>query len=444
MAIRSEFLAMINFLKPTLIVVASMLCFGCSRTNEPVDEKSFDSVALRHLAEYDVDLAKPQPGEWLYVRAEHGQTFRQYKSANPVTPGEKRKVIYLQPIGDFTPIQRSVVEYTAQYLEIFFGLETRIQTSISDSIIPSTSRRMHPEGQEQLFSTHILDSILSPTLPDDAVVLMAVTAMDLYPGPSWNFVFGQARLKHRVGVSSIFRFSIAEMDSMTYPVCLARLIKTSSHEIGHMFTMQHCINGVCIMNGSNSLDETDKRPNRLCSECLSKLQWNIGFDLQKRSHDLQSFFNKHKLQSDYDIATRDVDLIDQLQSRLTGQSDFDSATVHPRDCSLQKDSLSNEMFLLVPDQRAEPVGGLPALAKEISRTIKIPRDKASAYSTIHVAFIVDSNGALKGERALRQSEPEAVAQLFKAAKNLKWKPATCNGKPVSSMFVIPIHLDPEM
>ncbi len=42
-----------------------------------------------------------------------------------------------------------------------------------------------------------------------------------------------------------------------------------------------------------------------------------------------------------------------------------------RDCSLQKDSLTNEMFLLMPDQKAEPDGGMRELFKAIGR-IKIP------------------------------------------------------------------------
>jgi archaemetzincin len=295
-----------------IIFIASILPFSCSRTNEVLGPTTFDSIAIRHLAELDVDLEKPQPGEWLYNRQEPGQTFTEYKYAKPVKPGKRRRIIYIQPIGQFTPIQDSIVKYTADYLAIFFALETKIRTPVSDVGIPA---RMHSEGQFQLYSPHILDSILSPTLPDDAVVMMAVTAMDLYPGPTWNFVFGQARLKHRVGVSSIYRFAIGEMDSLSYPICLDRLIKTSSHEIGHMFTIQHCIHGVCVMNGSNSLYETDSRPNRLCSVCLSKLRWNIGFDLQKRNHELKIFFEKHKLHLDYELASQDLDIIDNLRKR---------------------------------------------------------------------------------------------------------------------------------
>jgi archaemetzincin len=284
---------------------------GCSRPHEVSEGKSIDSIAIRHLAELDVDLEKPKPGEWLYGREEPGQTFLQYKNAEPVKPGKIRRIIYIQPIGEFTSIQDSIVTYTADYLAIFFGLQTKILPRISDIGIPA---RFHG-GRLQLFSPHILDSILSPSLPKDAVVMMAVTARDLYPGPTWNFVFGQARLKHRVGVSSIFRFSIGELDSFSYPICLDRLIKTSSHEIGHMFTIQHCIHGVCVMNGSNSLYETDARPNRLCSVCLEKLHWNIGFDLHDRGDKLVNFIKRHKLSLDYELASQDVSIIDNLRNQ---------------------------------------------------------------------------------------------------------------------------------
>jgi archaemetzincin len=293
-----------------VLMLLATTWFSCSKPKKVDASGTFDSTVIRHLAELDVDLGKPEPGDWLYGRVEPGQTFAQYKSADPVRPGKRRRIIYLQPIGKFTPIQDSVIHYTADYLSIFFGLETRIREVIGDENIPS---RQHADGQQQLFTPHILDNMLSPTLPDDAVVLMAVTAKDLYPGASWNFVFGQARLKHRVGVSSIFRFSIGEMDSLTYPVCLDRLIKTSAHEIGHMFTIQHCIHGVCVMNGSNSLFETDSRPNRLCSVCLKKLYWNIGFDLQNRGHRLVTFFKKHKLSLDYELAVQDLSIIDNLR-----------------------------------------------------------------------------------------------------------------------------------
>ncbi len=282
---------------------------SCTKPKPETGTNAVDSLVIRHLSELDVDLGEPKPGDWLEGRVEPGQTFLQYKHANPVKPGKLRRIIYLQPIGKFTSIQDSIIAYTADYLTIFFGLQTNILPPVSDIGIPSRERG----DSQQLLTTHILDSILSPSLPKDAVVMMAVTAKDLYPGPTWNFVFGQARLKHRVGVSSIFRFTIGDLDALNYPICLDRLIKTSSHEIGHMFTIQHCIHSVCVMNGSNSLYETDSRPNRLCSVCLKKLHWNIGFDLQKRGHELMTFFKRHRLSLDHALAEQDVDIIDNLR-----------------------------------------------------------------------------------------------------------------------------------
>lgn len=302
--------AVMRFMFGALIMIGGM--YACSKSDQVSNDNSLDSIAIRHLSELDVDLGEPQPGDWLYDRKEPGQTFMQYKFAKPVRPGKLRRIIYLQPIGEFTPMQDSIVKYTAEYLSIFFALETKIRQPLSDHHIPSRTRA---EGYEQLYSPYILDSFLSPDLPKDAVVMMAVTAKDLYPGPTWNFVFGQARLKHRVGVSSIYRFTIGDLDSLTYPICLDRLIKTSSHEIGHMFTIQHCIHGVCVMNGSNSLYETDARPNRLCSVCLKKLDWNIGFDLQQRGHKLIAFFKRHNLSLDYELASQDVSIIDNLRTQ---------------------------------------------------------------------------------------------------------------------------------
>ena len=135
---------------------------------------------------------------------------------------------------------------------------------------------------------------------------MGITQKDLYPAESWNFVFGQARLKKRMGVSSFIRFHDGELDETNFRLCLERFIKTSSHEIGHMFSCPHCTHAVCVMNGTNSVYETDGRPNRLCSECLKKLSWNIGFDVKQRALALQTYFKTHNLTEDYKLITQDV------------------------------------------------------------------------------------------------------------------------------------------
>ena len=67
-------------------------------------------------------------------------------------------------------------------------------------------KRIHWE-HEQFNSRYILYDVLSPRLPEDAFCVLGVTATDLYPSDDYNFVFGQASIKSRVGVASLFYYT---------------------------------------------------------------------------------------------------------------------------------------------------------------------------------------------------------------------------------------------
>jgi archaemetzincin len=71
-----------------------------------------------------------------------------------------------------------------------------------------------------------------------------------------------------------------------------------AHEVGHIFGLAHCIYYKCAMNGRNSLEESDRRPLRLCPICLKKLQWNRGFDIISRYERLKEFFESQNLQEE--------------------------------------------------------------------------------------------------------------------------------------------------
>jgi len=57
-----------------------------------------------------------------------------------------------------------------------------------------------------------------------------------------------------------------------------------------MAGIAHCIYFRCLMNGSSSLAESDRRPLHLCPVDLRKLQWLIGFDFAERYSRLQRFW----------------------------------------------------------------------------------------------------------------------------------------------------------
>ena len=290
-------------MKRCFYLLILLFCFSCSTNNE---EKSINIIS--RLKTNDVKLKTPQSGEWLYIHHENGQTLKQYQNCKPVHPNSSRNIIYLQPIGSFDSIQKKLIEYTSEYLEIFFGLNTKIAETLNDSLFKDKFTRIGFENNIQFFAPNVL-SILKKRKPKNAIVYMAISEKDLYPNPEWNFVFGMASLRENVGVTSMHRLLKFDLGMLDFNKSLSRLIKVASHEIGHMFTMQHCINALCTMNGSNSLEESDRKPNRLCSECTGKIAWNLNLNIPKRLVKLRAFFKKHKLSNDLLFIENDLKTI---------------------------------------------------------------------------------------------------------------------------------------
>ena len=244
-------------------------------------------------------LGKPKPGEWLARFDEPGQTFNQYLRARPTLPKGKRRIIYIQPLGDFTAGQRKVVTLTAEYIGRFFNLPVKVRKEMALTVIPAKARRTHPTwGGKQILSTYVLDNLLAPRLPGDAFGMIALTSSDLWPGKGWNFVFGQASLRNRVGVWSIHRFGDPDKDKAQLAKVLLRTVKTSTHELGHMFSIQHCTAYNCNMCGSNSLTESDRQPVALCPECLAKICWATGTDPVTRYRKLWAFWKAQGMEAE--------------------------------------------------------------------------------------------------------------------------------------------------
>jgi archaemetzincin len=156
-----------------------------------------------------------------------------------------------------------------------------------------TARRNPYSGNRQVLTTDIL-ALLKKRLPQDAFCALAITMVDLYPAPSWNFVFGQAAYRDHVGVFSFARYDpsfYGEKPARNHQeIQLRRSCKVLAHETCHMFQLAHCVFFKCVMNGSNHLQESDARPLTLCPVCLRKLQFGIGFDVVQRYQKLLDFY----------------------------------------------------------------------------------------------------------------------------------------------------------
>jgi len=237
---------------------------------------------------------KPGPHDWLTSFPEPGQTFEQYLAQNPTGVSARRRVIVLQPLGHFDRDELAVLERLRQFTSVYFQLPVRVQRPLPLPDHRTRPRRMGMLEWTQHHTVTIMEEVLLPHLPDDAVCYLGITMADLYPERSWNFVFGQASFDKRVGVYSLIRYTNRfwgqpETDH-SKEMFLRRGYKVLAHETGHMFSIAHCTENECVMNGTNSLDETDRSTMHLCPVCLRKLQWGLKFDVAARYRQLRALY----------------------------------------------------------------------------------------------------------------------------------------------------------
>jgi len=248
----------------SIALAVAIAAIGDTRALSPALQCALNPAAFE-------PMRAPGPNDWLANHPEAGQTFDDFVRARPNRPTPRRRTIYLQPLGTFElgPLK--------EFTEAFFMMPVVVRAPIDLATARITSRKNPYSGQEQLLTADILN-FLRGQLPSDAFCMLGITTIDLYPDPSWNFVFGQASLRDRVGVYSFAR----------YEGQARRSCKVIAHETSHMFGIEHCIFFRCAMNGSNHLSESDARPMHLCPVDLRKLQWSVGFDVIERYRRLRT------------------------------------------------------------------------------------------------------------------------------------------------------------
>ena len=238
----------------------------------------------------------PASDDWLASHQESGQTFAQYRAIDPNRPTAERTKIYLQPIGAGDEHRTRVNTVLCEFMQLIFGLEVVMLPVLPLDKFPAAAQRNNGfTGQRQLLSTHILHNILKPNRPKDAVAVLAITHVDLWPGKGWNFVFGQASLSDRVGVWSTARMGDPVKEAKLF---LRRVMQVAIHETGHMFGIKHCTAYKCCMNGANHQGESDRAPLVFCCECDAKLWWACSLKPGARAKRLHAFAEKHELKSD--------------------------------------------------------------------------------------------------------------------------------------------------
>ena len=236
------------------------------------------------------------PGDWLQTHKEPGQSVAAYIKSKPNRPDKVKKFIYIQLIGKFSEAQTKVLDQTIEYMQESFGLPVKKLKAFPVEKIPKDAQRIHPTWKvHQLYTRYLMNKVLLPNRPKDAVALIGFTGVDLYPDPNWNFVFGIASLRHRIGLWSIYRNGDPSVNKDTYHRCLKRTIATAIHETGHILGIKHCIAYECVMAGCNNRQESDRRNLYYCPSCLQKLTWNTNKKPAERFQRMIKLCEKLKL-----------------------------------------------------------------------------------------------------------------------------------------------------
>jgi archaemetzincin len=267
------------------------------------------------IAPFFVKMGKPEKGDWLKTIPEAGETFEEYVKNKPILPSAEKQTIYIQPIGKFSVKQRKVLLLTAAYMRGFYHLPVQLRAeSELANVPPKMTRKNLYAGQTQVKTTYFLDDLLPKLIPADAAALICLTTADLFPEEEWSYVFGQADLRGRVGVWSLYRLGDPNKSAADEKIFLARTLKIAMHETGHMFSMRHCTKYECLMSGTNNLDETDRRPLDVCPECAAKIAWAMNYEPLERYRSLADFWNAQGWRQEAQVFTKKAEAVSLVKN----------------------------------------------------------------------------------------------------------------------------------
>lgn len=257
-------------------------------------------------------IRDPGPNDWLAQHPEPHQTYDDFVASWPNKPDTKQNIIYLVPMGQFEGALVPSLTHLRDFAAAYFAMKVELMPAVELNSVKLTTRINSFTQRKQILTDDVL-TFLKTKLPGDAFCMLAVTMEDLYPDPSWNFVFGQASLRERVGVYSFARYMPSFYGKAEGPndltIVLQRSFKVLAHETAHMFGLTHCTFYECVLTGSNHLEETDARPVHLCPICLRKLQYSIGFDVLDRYRNLKLFYSSTGLDEEAEWIAKRIEEI---------------------------------------------------------------------------------------------------------------------------------------
>jgi archaemetzincin len=172
-------------------------------------------------------------------------------------------IIYIQPLGD---IGNNKLKIISHILDERFNKQVCI---LPPRRLPS-SFLDRDRGQ---YDAAKLMEWAERNIPEDAYRYIVLVDWDIFSG-RFNFIFGQARLRGKTTIISLYRYALAgrPLPPDGIPLFKERISKLLMHELGHNFGLRHCGDVECVMHFANSLADVDSQSSHYCRECREKLR----------------------------------------------------------------------------------------------------------------------------------------------------------------------------
>jgi len=164
-----------------------------------------------------------------------------------------------------------VVFSNTQLLDRIMGtLQQTFKTQVDKIFLSIDTDSLYSFERRQYFSTGFIEQSTAQTTNISGKIIL-VTELDIYV-PVLTFLFGEAQLKGKHSIVSVFRLHEEFYSGVTNNELLfARTIKEVYHELGHNFGLIHCHDWDCVMHSSNSIEEVDLKGITYCKNCRTLL-----------------------------------------------------------------------------------------------------------------------------------------------------------------------------
>ena len=143
-------------------------------------------------------------------------------------------------------LQKALEEFNAGFL---------IAKAAMSSDLLDKKRKQY-NAQKILYMLHMLKK------QNNQQKLIGITNQDIFID-GMNFVFGLASQTARICIVSLHRLVEHQIPTQKEK---ERIVKEITHEIGHVYGLQHCT-GNCVMAFSNSVSDVDSKNSELCTKC---------------------------------------------------------------------------------------------------------------------------------------------------------------------------------